>query len=250
MYGGTSGISFSYYFDAGLPGSSASTYKDGISINSYIPNGETETFTIEAGKMYKVFASLYGYRLSSGYPITFKDKGGSDFSGTLPLENRYCYFNDNNFKVTATPERAGYNFLGWFDDSDCTVPHVGLTGTLNSDPHLTVYALWEEAAAPDSYEQRLERLAEKITDTSKKIESGELKGTQTIYFSEGTSFPLFIMEALNNSNKNVTLDFTTEYNGTKYHFVIKGGKNAYISENIPWYGPYWLNQYYAVPVSK
>lgn len=242
FFGGSSGIEFSYFFNDGI-GNNAAVYENG-SLIMQIACNNSYTYTIDANKMYQVTASAYGYSIYSGYKITFKDQGGGAFTGSLDLCDQYCYYQSYNFKVTATPTRAGYTFKGWFNDPDCTTPHAGLTGTITSDPRLTVYALWEKNNNSASYEGRLYNLVDEINRLSKE----DSKEVRTIFFSEGSSLPLMVMEALNNSNETVKLDFISEYDGKKYHFVISGGTNPHLSKDIPWYGPLWLNQYYSVPL--
>lgn len=242
FYGGSSGIEFNYYFNDGI-GNTAEINLDG-SLHKTLLNGENYSLTIGSGKIYKVKAKTSGYDAFTGYKITFKDKGGTAFTGSLSIENQYVYYSDVDFMLTATPTRAGYTFKGWFDNSDCTTPHARLTGPITSDPGLTVYALWEKNNNAASYEGRLYNLVDEINRLSKE----DSKEEKTIFFSEGSSLPLMVMEALNNSNETVKLDFISEYDGKKYHFVISGGTNSHLSKDIPWYGPLWLNQYYSVPL--
>lgn len=243
FYGGSSGITFSYYFFDPIPDASASVFKDG-SLEETIYCHNTYNLTIDANKIYKIEVGRYKLSAFTGYKINFKDKGGAAFTGSLSLENQYVYYSDVDFMLTATPTRAGYTFKGWFDDSDCTIPHAGLTGPITLDPSLTVYALWEKNNNSASYEGRLYNLVDEINRLSKE----DSKEVRTIFFSEGSSLPLMVMEALNNSNETVKLDFISEYDGKKYHFVISGGTNPHLSKDIPWYGPLWLNQYYSVPL--
>lgn len=248
FYGGASGITLSLDFNDGLS-NTYDVYRDGTLIYD-IDCLETYPFQIDASKMYKVVPDDYDCYIYTGYPINFKDKDGSTFTGTLELTDQYCFYGDNNFKVTATPTRAGYIFKGWYDNPECTDTHEGLSGSISSNPNLTVYALWERDSNADTYTGRLYSLVNKIKETSGLTSSGGLKGEQTIFFSEGSSLPLMVMEALSNSNENVVLDFTSEYEGEKYHFVIKGGTNPLVDKEILWYGPLWLRQYYAVPMKE
>ena len=74
-------------------------------------------------------------------------------------------------------------------------------------------------------------------------ELGESNEPQTLVYEEGTALPIEIMQALQEC-PNVTLIFKCSYNDTDYEFTIPGDK-AIVIEEIPWYGPLWLNQYYS-----
>ena len=74
-------------------------------------------------------------------------------------------------------------------------------------------------------------------------ELGESNEPQTLVYEEGTALPIEIMQALQEC-PNVTLIFKCSYNDTDYEFTIPGDKSIVI-DDIPWYGPLWLNQYYS-----
>ena len=79
------------------------------------------------------------------------------------------------------------------------------------------------------------------------LELGESNEPQTLVYEEGTALPIEIMQALQEC-PNVTLIFKCRYNDTDYEFTIPGDKSIVI-DDIPWYGPLWLNQHYSAESS-
>ncbi len=79
-----------------------------------------------------------------------------------------------------------------------------------------------------------------LIDTLKYL--GSLGTPQTVEYSEGTSLPVYLMKLLKD-NPNLTLVFTTTYEGVEYTFTIKGSE-AIVDLSIPWYGPLWLKDHY------
>lgn len=67
-----------------------------------------------------------------------------------------------------------------------------------------------------------------------------------IRFNEGTALPQNVMLALS-KHPNAKLEFWFIYEDKEYFVVVTGKKMAELyDENIPWYGPLWLNQYFGV----
>ena len=82
------------------------------------------------------------------YSITYKDQGGSDFSGTHtdtpsahPTSHTYNTATDLN---SAT--KAGYTFDGWYTTSACTGDPVTSLGATDYTADITLYAKWTEDA--------------------------------------------------------------------------------------------------------
>ncbi|MBR6303576.1 MAG: hypothetical protein IKR35_06965, partial [Lachnospiraceae bacterium] len=67
-----------------------------------------------------------------------------------------------------------------------------------------------------------------------------------IRFNEGNALPQNVMLALS-KHPNAKLEFWFIYEDKEYFVVVTGKKMAELyDENIPWYGPLWLNQYFGV----
>lgn len=65
-----------------------------------------------------------------------------------------------------------------------------------------------------------------------------------IRFNEGNALPQNVMLALS-KHPNAKLEFWFIYEDKEYFVVVTGKKMAELyDENIPWYGPLWLNQYF------
>ena len=79
-------------------------------------------------------------------------------------------------------------------------------------------------------------LEEKMIDTVKV--SDDPQKPVTVYWNEGTSLSLDIMEILAD-NPNLTLVFDCRYRERDYHFVIPG-KYVVSDPKIKWYGPLYL----------
>ena len=87
--------------------------------------------------------TLYGVWSANEYTITYKDEGGEDYSGTnvslLPTTHTY-----------GTPTelvdgvKGGYEFIGWFDNPECSGERVETLGATAYTSNITLYAKWEE----------------------------------------------------------------------------------------------------------
>ena len=78
------------------------------------------------------------------YTIIYKDKGGSDFSGTpTPTPTTHTYGTATALPTEFTKSVGGvdYVFMGWYDDSGCTEGHQ-ITSVSATTQDITVYALW------------------------------------------------------------------------------------------------------------
>ena len=82
------------------------------------------------------------------YNIFYKDQNNAAYSGSnessLPDVHTYNVATD-----LEDGEKAGYNFLGWFTDAECTAS-AGTSIAANSiTADITLYAKWELAATPE-----------------------------------------------------------------------------------------------------
>lgn len=78
------------------------------------------------------------------YTITYKDKGGSAFSGAeTPSPTVHTYGTETTLPTEFTKTVGGvdYVFMGWYDDSGCTEGHQ-ITSVSATTQDITVYALW------------------------------------------------------------------------------------------------------------
>ena len=69
----------------------------------------------------------------TGFTVTFDARGGTD------VESVALDYGDT-LPAVADPERAGYDFIGWYKDPDCSEPWGG-DDTVTEN--LTLYAGWE-----------------------------------------------------------------------------------------------------------
>jgi len=89
--------------------------------------------------------SVYACYTYQTYSITYKDQGGSAFSGTqagAPTSHTY-----NTATTLKIPTKTGYTFGGWFTASDCASGAVGTasSATLSATGYtanITLYAKW------------------------------------------------------------------------------------------------------------
>ena len=79
------------------------------------------------------------------YAITYKDKGGEDFTGEnlseLPATHQYG--------ITTTlvsPVRTGYEFVGWYTDSDCFGTAISSISETQTMDDITLYARWTKTS--------------------------------------------------------------------------------------------------------
>lgn len=246
-----------------------------------VSDNTQEDYSVPAGVTKAYWTSFTKLYLYTGYPITFYDKGGAAFTGSMPLEDKYCYYGDSNFRINGTPTRAGYIFKGWYTDSDCTVPYEGETGTIDADPSIVVYALWEADGnsnngchvhdftwqtilEPTPYAEGLERQvcscgATGITQplsafgylirdyAPSLIKAAQPGQTVTFEFGEFNSFPKDLMAKLvEKSAQDVTFVFHYEWNHVKQEVTIPAGTP--IDLNFEWYGPAKMAELYGAKI--
>lgn len=93
------------------------------------------SYTTEAG------TTLYPEWTPNTYTITYKDQGGSAFSGThasgAPTSHTY-----GTATSLQTATKDGYTFGGWFTTSACTGSAVTSLGATSYTANITLYAKW------------------------------------------------------------------------------------------------------------
>ncbi len=79
------------------------------------------------------------------YNITYKDQGDAAFSGVhgsgYPTKHTY-----GSATELVSPTKSGYNFLGWYDNSECTGDAITTIAANSITADITLYAKWEVAA--------------------------------------------------------------------------------------------------------
>lgn len=101
-----------------------------------------------------------------------------------------------------------------------------------------------EKTSEQRYMDTLDNLTNDFEEAAKAVSlSGDKKDTVTIYYNVGDALPLDIFRTLKDC-EGVYLDYKCEYEGKPFHFLIKGGKDMKIDENVGWYGVYFLTKMY------
>ena len=84
---------------------------------------------------------FYGKYEYEQYAITYKDKGGTTYSGSnlasLPSSHTY-----NTATTLVNGAKEGYRFDGWFIDSACTGTAITTLGATDYTAAITLYAKW------------------------------------------------------------------------------------------------------------
>ena len=118
--------------------------RTGYSFNGWKTAANSGTsYADKANVTFKANTTLYAQWTPAKYTITYKDQGGSNFSGTHESEypTTHTYGTATTLK---TASKTGYTFEGWFTNSACTgnaVTSLGATGYISN---ITLYAKWTE----------------------------------------------------------------------------------------------------------
>ena len=92
-----------------------------------------------------------------------------------------------------------------------------------------------------NYNASTQNTANRINELAKSS-----KDPVTVEFAEGDALPLNIMNEIKASN-NITLSFTFTYENVNYICKVTPAKaKLYVKDEIPWYGPLYLMQYFDV----
>ena len=96
---------------------------------------------------------VYAKWTANVYQITYKDKGGSAFSG-IHGNNHPTTHTYGNDTALVTPSKEGYTFGGWFSDSNCEGSALTkLNATLYAD-NIILYAKWTANVYPITYKDK------------------------------------------------------------------------------------------------
>ena len=103
-----------------------------------ISNGTNNTYTVTITGGTNVYVKFK----ANQYTITYKDQGGSNFSGThesgYPTTHTY-----GTATTLKTASKTGYTFEGWYKESACTNKVTSLDATAYT-ANITLYAKWTE----------------------------------------------------------------------------------------------------------
>ena len=84
----------------------------------------------------------YADRLPVTYTVTYKDMGGGAFTGEhaegTPVTHTF-----ETVTVLTEPSRFGYDFDGWYTDSDCSGKSITSIGGKDFTSNITLYAKWD-----------------------------------------------------------------------------------------------------------
>ena len=120
----STGYEFEGWYDAATGGNQLST-------------NSTYTFKYDISYTGK---TVYARFKAKQYTITYKDQGGSNFSGThasgYPTKHTY-----GTATTLSTATKTGYTFGGWHTDATCTQKVTSLGATEYTD-NITLYAKW------------------------------------------------------------------------------------------------------------
>lgn len=97
----------------------------------------------------------------------------------------------------------------------------------------------EDPVAPEEKSGNyLTPLEDKLAETVEVISSSPSTEPQTVTWDVGDSLPIGIMTILKD-NPSISLLFDFEYEGVKHTVLIPAGE-AFVDDDIEWYGPLWL----------
>lgn len=141
--GGTGSVTATY--DAAMPSATMPT-RNGYTFKGYYDaqSGGTQYYKAD-GSSAKNWdktsnTTLYAQWTANTYEITYKDQGGSNFSGTHesghPTTHTY-----GTATTLKTASKTGYTFEGWYKESACTNKVTSLGATAYT-ANITLYAKW------------------------------------------------------------------------------------------------------------
>lgn len=155
----------------------------------------------------------------------------SNTEPVISINNKAYYLFDNSTLYVQKGSIVKYNIETMYYDGEHVVHAFYLT------------IIPPETSSADLYKQGLKNKANEISEVYRRLISGEVTGEQIVYYNEGGALPYELLQTLQ-SCPGVTLDFKCEYEGKQYHFRIKGGTGLILDENIPWYGPLYMAEYF------
>ncbi|MDO4554559.1 MAG: InlB B-repeat-containing protein, partial [Lachnospiraceae bacterium] len=85
---------------------------------------------------------LYAKWTAQSYPISYKDQGNKDFTGTFETEEPVIHTYGKT-TILQNPVKDGYTFAGWYKDADCTAENrVTDLGATQYTKDIILYAKW------------------------------------------------------------------------------------------------------------
>ena len=122
--------------------------KDGYTFGGWFTSSDCSGSAVTSlgATAYTANITLYAKWTPNTYTITYKDQGGSTFSGTHAsgAPTSHTYGTATSLK---TASKNGYTFGGWFTTSACTGSAVTSLGATAYTANITLYAKW----TPNTY---------------------------------------------------------------------------------------------------
>ena len=115
----------------------------------------------------------YGVLARPVYEITYKDKDGEDFTGTLPADASLTHTYDTPTTLPI-PDRDGWAFQGWHKLPDCSDPTITSIGARDITAGITLYTYWTHEVVNFS-----------IKNAGIDLDAKEVGGVVTVTASDG-----------------------------------------------------------------
>ena len=172
--------------------------RTGYSFNGWKTAANSGTsYADKANVTFKANTTLYAQWTANTYNITYKDQGGSNFSGThasgYPTTHTY-----GTATTLKTASKTGYTFEGWYKEPACTNKVTSLGATAYTT-NITLYAKWT---------------ANKYTVTLNQ-ENATTAGTASVQATYGSAMPSATMPTRN--GYDFAGYFDAKSGGTKYY---------------------------------
>ncbi|MBR6550262.1 MAG: InlB B-repeat-containing protein [Paludibacteraceae bacterium] len=177
--------------------------RTGYSFNGWKTAANSGTsYANQASVKFTANTTLYAQWTANQYTITYKDQGGSNFSGShasgYPTKHTY-----GTATTLSTATKTGYTFDGWFTTQDCTGSAITSLGATAYTAAITLYAKWT---------------ANKYTVTLDN-QSATTAGTASVQATYGSAMP------------SATMPQKTGYTFGGYYTAINGGGTKYYNAN-------------------
>lgn len=176
--------------------------RTGYSFNGWKTEANSGTsYADKANVTFQDNTALYAQWTPAKYTITYKDQGGSNFSGTnkadLPAQHTY-----GTATTLVNGVKTGYTFGGWHTDQECTNKVTSLGATAYT-ANITLYAKW----TANKYIVTLDN------------QSATTAGTTSVQATYGSAMP------------SATMPQKTGYTFGGYYTAINGGGTKYYDAN-------------------
>ena len=165
--------------------------------------------------------TLYAKWTANSYTITYKDKGGTTFSGTHAsgYPTTHTYGTATSLK---SPTKTGYTFGGWYTTSDCSGSSISSLGATSYISAITLYAKWT---------------AKTVTITWNP-NGGSVSTTSSSYTYDGATVTLPTPTRTGYTFKGW---YTAASGGSKINGI--GGSNTKPTANVTYYAQWTANTY-------